>query len=82
MTIAAKKLAKQVLALPESERLKLADVLLKSIPKEGDPPSQEEWDEAWKKELEKRIEEIESGKVKCIPYAVVRKEMDAILGKS
>ena len=82
MTVAAQKIVKQALALSESERVKVASVLLKSVPKESDVLSQKEWDEAWKKELEKRIEEMESGAVKCIPYEVVRKELDAILGKS
>lgn len=82
MTVAAKKLTKQVLALSESERMEVISVVLKSIPKVSDLPSQEEWDEAWKKELEKRIEEIESGAVKCIPYAEARKGWDKILGKA
>jgi len=82
MTVAAKKLTKQILALSESERMEVVSVVLKSIPKDSDLPSQEEWDEAWKKELEKRIEEIESGAVKCIPYAEARKGWDKILGKA
>jgi len=44
--------------------------------------SKKEWNEVWKTELEKRIEEVDSGKVKCIPYSEVRKEMDRILGRS
>ncbi len=44
--------------------------------------SKKEWNEAWKTELEKRIEEIESGKVKCIPYAEARKRWDKILGRT
>ncbi len=82
MTVAAQKIVKQALALSESERVLVVSELLKSIPEESEVLSQEEWDEAWKLELEKRIEEMESGKVKCIPYEVVRKELDAILGKS
>lgn len=53
-----------------------------SVADEPETLSQEEWDDAWRKEINKRIEEIESGKVKCIPYAQVRKELDAILGKT
>jgi hypothetical protein len=44
--------------------------------------SKEEWDEEWKSELEKRIADVESGKVKCIPYAEVRKKLDRILGRA
>jgi len=82
MTVAAKKIVKQALALPERERAKVVSELLKSLSEEAETLSQEEWDEAWKMELEKRIAEIESGAVKCIPYEVVRKELDAMLGKS
>jgi putative addiction module component (TIGR02574 family) len=82
MTAAAKKLAEQVLALPESDRETLFKLLRDSLPHGDETLSQEEWDGAWKKELEKRIEEIESGKVKCIPYAEVRKGWDKILRKS
>jgi putative addiction module component (TIGR02574 family) len=82
MTVAAKKIVKQALALSESERAKVVSELLKSLSEEAETLSQEEWDEAWEVELKKRLEEIESGKVKCIPYEVVRKELDVILGKS
>ena len=44
--------------------------------------SQKEWDESWKTELENRIADIESGKVKCIPYAEVRKRLNRILRKA
>ena len=82
MTVAAKKIVKQALALSESERAKIVSELLKSLSDDEENIPQDEWDEAWKKELEKRIDEIESGKVKCIPYAEVRKGWDKILGKA
>jgi putative addiction module component (TIGR02574 family) len=80
MTAVAKKLAEQVLALPESDREKLFRLLRDSLPAETETLSQEEWDEAWKKELEKRIEELESGKVKAIPAAQVMAELRAKYG--
>ena len=81
MTVAAKKIVKQALALSESERLKVADVLLKSIPKENDLLSQEEWDEAWKKELEKRIEEMESGEDPGVPLEVILEDLRKLSNK-
>lgn len=71
MTVAAKKIVKQALALPESERMKVVGELLKSIPAETETLSREEWEEAWKKELEKRIEEMESGKDPGVPLEVI-----------
>jgi len=83
MTAAAKKIAEQALALPDKDRETIIRILRDSLPREEEETlPQEEWDAAWKKELEKRIEDIESGKVKCIPYAEVRKGWDKILGKS
>ncbi len=75
MTVAARKIVKQALALPERERLKVADALLKSVPKETDALSQEEWDEAWKKELEKRLAEMESGEDPGVPLEVIWEDL-------
>ena len=80
MTVAAKKLAEQVLALPASDREKLFRLLRDSLPHEDETLSQQEWDRLWKVELEKRIEELESGKVKAIPAARVRAELRAKYG--
>ena len=48
--------------LPIDLKLELVDRLLESI-----SPSQKEIDELWKVEVERRIDEVESGKVKTIP---------------
>jgi hypothetical protein len=48
----------------------------------GEDISRKEWNEAWKGELEKRIADVESGKVKCIPYAEARKRWNKILGRT
>ncbi len=82
MTAAAKEVTKKALALPEKERLKLATTLLQSVPDDSETLSQKEWNEAWETELKKRIEEVESGKVKCIPYAEVRRRLNRILRKT
>ena len=52
--------------------------------KDGETLTQQEWDEAWGAELNKRIEELESGKVKStrsLAYSEVRKKLDRILRK-
>lgn len=43
--------------------------------------SKKEWNGAWKTELEKRIADVDSGRVRCVPYAEVRRKLDRILGK-
>jgi len=75
MTLVAKKLAEQVLALPESDREKLLRLLRDSLPAETKTLSQEEWDEAWKKELEKRIEEMESGEDPGVPLETIWEDL-------
>jgi putative addiction module component (TIGR02574 family) len=49
-------------SLPIDMKLELVDRLLESI-----TPSRKEIDEAWSEEVERRIDEVESGKVQLIP---------------
>lgn len=51
-----------MISLPIDMKLVLIDHLLESI-----SPPQSEIDEAWKDEVERRIDEVESSKVKLIP---------------
>ncbi len=62
MTDVAKKLAEEALLLPREDRAELVDRLLQSL----NIPTQTEIDQRWKKEVEKRVEEYESGKVEGI----------------
>ncbi len=48
--------------LPIDLKLELVDRLLKSI-----SPTQQEIDEQWKIEVERRIDQVESGEVQLIP---------------
>jgi len=49
-------------SLPIDLKLELIDRLLESI-----SPTQDEIDDLWKAEIERRIDDVESGKVKTIP---------------
>jgi putative addiction module component (TIGR02574 family) len=57
------------LELPEDDRRQLANSLWESI------ESESEINEAWKIEVERRIDEIDSGAVELIPWETVRAEM-------
>ena len=57
------EIMRSALALPAGARAVLADHLLESL----DGPDQKEIDAAWAEEIERRIREIDEGRVKLIP---------------
>jgi putative addiction module component (TIGR02574 family) len=71
MTAATTKLEEKILSLPYEDRIYLVEKLLKSL----NSPSPEEIDKAWAEESERRINEIESGKVQTIPGEQVFQEI-------
>ena len=75
MTQEATELLHKALALPEKERAELAGTLIDSL----DPAIDENVEQAWQEEIARRIADIESGKVKTVPWDTVRKEAQAIL---
>jgi putative addiction module component (TIGR02574 family) len=72
----ADDLIKEAISLPVELRARLVDELLKSL-----NPSQAEIDELWAAEAERRVSEIESGKVKPIPGEQVFQELRKRLGR-
>lgn len=60
----------EAISLPVEVRVQFIDRLLKSL-----NPSQEEVDKLWATEAERRIKEIQSGKVKTIPGEEVFKKI-------
>jgi len=62
--------------LPIDMKLELVDRLLESI-----GPSQKEIDDLWKIEIERRVEEVRSGKVKTIPGEQVFAEIEERFGR-
>ena len=77
MTTATAKLADQILSLPCEDRIYLVDRLLESL----NAPSREEIDRVWAEEVERRIDELDSGKVRAIPGEQVFAEIRQRLGK-
>jgi len=74
---ATAKLTDQILSLPCEDRIYLVDKLLESL----NAPSSEEHDRLWAAEVERRIDEIDSGKVKLIPGDQVLAEVRKKLGR-
>jgi putative addiction module component (TIGR02574 family) len=81
MSETATKLLEQLLALPEDERLMIADRLWDSL---GDEKQQEIIDEAandpeFQAELERRLDSVANGTAELIPWEQAREEMRAEL---
>jgi putative addiction module component (TIGR02574 family) len=69
------ELLKKALALPAEARAALAGSLLESLDETLDASAEEEWN----KEIARRIGELDSGKVKPIPWSEARRQISAIL---
>jgi putative addiction module component (TIGR02574 family) len=59
------------LQLKEKERAEIAAILMQSLDEDADPAAEEEWDA----EIQKRLDEIDSGKVKMLSW----REIDEVL---
>jgi len=76
MTPEVSDLLKKALALPPEARAALAGSLLESL--DDDPPDPGV-EAAWADEIKRRIEELDSGKVKPIPWEEARRQISALL---
>ena len=69
MSPKAEKILEEALELPDSARADLAAALLESLDQDVD----EDVEAAWSEEIARRIQEVESGAVKPIPWEEARK---------
>ncbi len=76
MTTEVTDILKKALALPPEARAAIAGTLLESL---NDAPADEAVEAAWSEEIQRRIEEIDSGEVQMIPYEEVRRRLAARL---
>ena len=72
MTRAAEKILAEALALDTQERADVAAKLIASL--DGEP--EEDVEAAWAAEAERRIEEIESGRVELVPWEDVERRIE------
>jgi len=71
----ARELLKQALTLPDEDRAELAASLIDSL----DTTVDENVEAAWQEEIARRLDEMESGKVKGIPWEEVRRKAHKLL---
>jgi len=76
MTAQTMDLIEMAEALPIDEKALLVDRLLNSM-----YPHQKEIDELWRIEVERRVEEVRSGKAETIPGEKVFEEIEKRFGK-
>lgn len=73
------EILKAAQALSPYDRLRVAREIVMSVEKEGAGLSENEWDEAWGEEAERRLREMEEGKVKTVPGEEVMARIRAIV---
>ena len=71
----ASELLKRALGLPPEARAALAGSLLESIDETVDASAEEDWSH----EIARRIEDLDSGRMKPIPWGEARRRISAIL---
>ena len=69
--IAVDDIIDQALRQPEKERARIAEILISSLEKAVD----KNVELAWQEEVTRRLKEIDSGAVKCIPWEEVRDKL-------
>jgi putative addiction module component (TIGR02574 family) len=73
MTEEATELLKRALSFPVSERADIAGSLIESLDETHDPSVEAAWDE----EIQRRMADIDSGKVKPISLAETRRRLSS-----
>lgn len=75
-TTTMKRLRSEVMTLSEPERAELAHELIRSL----DAPADEGVEEAWDREIVRRIAQIDSGQAKLLDREEFRKRIQARIG--
>jgi putative addiction module component (TIGR02574 family) len=71
------EILERAIRLPEEARAALADSLLESL----DTGVDEDAEETWRDEIQRRLAEIDSGSVQLTPWSEARKKLEACLKK-
>lgn len=71
MTHTARQLLAEALELPDDARADLAAALVESLDRESDSPSVV--DASWSTEIQRRLQDVETGAVKPVPWEQARR---------
>ena len=78
MHVSEKEITEKALKLSTKARAQLLRRLAESLETDLEDEIDPEIDAAWKKEAERRLRDIRTGKVKTIPWSEARKQLMAI----
>ena len=73
-TAIADEVLDKALRQPETDRVRIAEALIASL----DAPSDREVERAWQLEIDKRLHEIDTGTLKCVPWEDVRDRLSGV----
>jgi putative addiction module component (TIGR02574 family) len=77
LMISVVDLFRQAAELSDDDRATLAGLLIESLETEPDP----DVEEAWARDIERRLAELDAGKVKTVPWETVRDRLLRRLGR-
>jgi len=72
MNNVTQQLVNQLLQLPAGERISVARQLFINVDNEFDKDSELDWE----REIRKRLSELDSNKVSCVPWNVVKEKIE------
>ena len=72
---------KELMALPTEDRARVALDLIRSLDKDEETLTREEWEAAWLEEVKRREAEIESGKTTLVTHEEVMASLKSVLQK-
>ena len=78
MSAAPKRILREALALPETDRKRLAARLVASF----DPPADDGWEEAWSAEIDRRMRDANADGDPGRPWSVVKRRIQVALRRA
>ena len=76
MAVSREKLFQDALQLEQQDRVELAKLLIDSL----DPTTEQDVEEAWMREIDRRTAELDAGTAETIPWETVRARLRASRG--
>ena len=77
MSTGYQQVMERALALSASERVALADTMLESVgDEEAETLTSEEWESAWKAEVQRRLQQVEQGIAKVYSWDEVEQRLN------